>query len=348
MSQEPEVDLPDTVSLGIGFVSNLPNLANDLAGYKDASSMRAGLVTVTFGVIDVSDAMLKGSSQDVFEQSIGIGGALGGAYVLGKAGAAAGLALTGGHPIGGVTFGFIGSVAGGFLGEAAAEAFAGSLYGSFGLTADPDTAPHTPTELPVYLFTNPSSGQQSYGYDLPISTGGAVTSVRIMTSISTNANSGSVTPITTIVPLTNPITGTNLDLLRSNVYDPNNIGVGQELNGLNRISHEIAVAGQIHSLPTTPNGNNSANANDNGNHNDNDDDDGNFTGGSSGGSVSYGGNTYDVVWDAAVDTGTHVTSTGTITNTGHSGNNWQSDPTAPVTGARRGPSSSTLTVTGSR
>ena len=45
--------------------------------------------------------------------------------------------------------------------------------------------------------------------------------------------------------------------------------------------------------------------------------------------MSYGGNTYDDVWDAAVDTGTHVTSTGTITSTGHSGNNSQSDPTDP-------------------
>ena len=151
----------------------------------------------------------------------------------------------------------------------------GSMNASFGLmgvtgqhllgTYGPSGPSHHDF-LPGITIADPVSGSydltfgvNAYSYSMPVSgSSGTDGSVRVRTAVSRDPETGDVTPVTTVVLSTNPVTGTNLDLLRGNVYDPNNVGVGQELNGLDRIARENSVAGQTYGPPAPSGGNSSS------------------------------------------------------------------------------------------
>jgi len=113
-----------------------------------------------------------------------------------------------------------------------------------------DFLPGITTADPVAGSYDSTFGVSAYSYSMPVSgPSGADGSVRVRTAVSRDPETGEVTPVSTVVLSTNPVTGTNLDLLRGNVYDPNNVGVGQELNGLDRIAHESSITGQTYGPP---------------------------------------------------------------------------------------------------
>ena len=56
--------------------------------------------------------------------------------------------------------------------------------------------------------------------------------VTVRTAVEVDVDSGSLRPVSTLVPLTNQTTGTRADLLRGNIYDPGNVRVGHEVSTL--------------------------------------------------------------------------------------------------------------------
>lgn len=216
-------------------------------GFGFSAFGRAGgaLTTVVVGSVDVVDAYYHGSPEDVIVQSAGVGGGLlggflGGAAIGGTAGA------LGFNP---VTVGIgtvVGGVAGAYLGEEWVQSSVDSWLNSD--TAPPEAHDFLPGILstePVAPSYNPYTGSISFGYNFGFSGGNEDSeggTFRVRTAVSVDSDNGGRVPVTTVVLNSNPVSGSNLDLLYGNVYDPSNIGVGHELNGLDRLAHEAWLA----------------------------------------------------------------------------------------------------------
>jgi len=230
----PGYGLSVPASMAINTVVTSQFTIVEMSGARTVGRLGGPVTTVAIGSVDVVDAYMHGTTNDVITQTAGIGGAIAGGFLAG-AGAGATLGAFGANPF---TVG-LATVAGGVVGAYYGEEWVQTTVDSW-LNSEPvppaphDFLPGVTTAASVSGSYDPRFGVNAYSYNMSVAgPSGEDGNVRVRTSVIRDPETGAATPVTTLVPTDyNPVTSTNLDLLRGNVYDPNNVGVGQELNGL--------------------------------------------------------------------------------------------------------------------
>lgn len=135
---DEDIGLPGATNAIVGAISAIPDAALQNARLGSYAIARIPYVSVPLSSVDVIDAAINGTREDIVIQSWGAAGGIGGTLAGAWVGAEAGLFLTGGNPIAVFGFALAGAGAGAHYGEQEVErvveqVIAGALEGPSGI-----------------------------------------------------------------------------------------------------------------------------------------------------------------------------------------------------------------------